>query len=123
MTTRTPEQLALHFWSSFGPLLFGADRAPQTEAEWIAAGKQLRGLVQLDQLATRLEQAAAQPQRPAGRAAQRHPETGSVYYNDAGDACCPQHERPLKEGRYGLYCSAKDPNGKNGYCNFRMKEA
>lgn len=143
MTTRTPEQLANHFWSTFGPLLFGADRAPETEAEWIAAGKQLRALTQLDALAQRLEQATADHpfcdtpmhgRNSTGSAStqsgqvyhkkgdQRHDLAGSVYYNDAGEACCPQHERPLKEGRWGYYCSAKDERGKNGYCTFKIKE-
>jgi hypothetical protein len=123
MTHLTADSYGDRFWTTFGPILFGAPRAPQTDQEWIAAGKQLRALTQLDQLAQRLENATPSHQRPAARISQqRHELAGSVYYNDAGEACCPQHERPLKEGRYGYYCSAKDPNGKNGYCTFKAKE-
>jgi hypothetical protein len=108
------------FWQQFGPVLFGQPREPQTDQEWVAAGKQLRGLVQLDQLATRLEQAATQPaQRPQAR--KQHDLAGSVYYDGEGRACCPQHEKPLKEGKFGYFCSAKDPQGKNGYCTFTIK--
>jgi hypothetical protein len=42
-------------------------------------------------------------------------------YDGNGDACCPIHNRPLKRGQYGLYCSAKaePPIGSDrGYCRY-----
>jgi hypothetical protein len=124
MTSLSADSYGDRFWAAFGPILFGAPRAPQTSEEWIAAGKQLRALTQLDQLATRLEAASTQPQRPAARPAQRGKtgEEGSIYYDGEGRACCPIHEKPLKEGRWGYYCSCKDERGKNGYCDFKTKE-
>jgi hypothetical protein len=43
-------------------------------------------------------------------------------YLASGEPCCPIHQRPLKEGAYGLYCTAKDPDGKNGYCSLKFAE-
>jgi hypothetical protein len=40
-------------------------------------------------------------------------------YSDDGEPCCPKHKRPLREGKFGLYCPAKDESGKNGYCEYR----
>lgn len=44
-------------------------------------------------------------------------------YMPDGTACCPLHLKPLKQGRYGLYCPAKDdgPENKNGFCSFTVK--
>jgi hypothetical protein len=116
-------ELEGRFWSKFGPLLFGQARKPATADEWIAAGRQLKGAIDLEALAARLETAANKPvaaaQRPQAR--RNTAQDGDVYFNGDGVACCPTHERPLKEGRYGFYCPAKDPNGKNGYCDFRAK--
>jgi hypothetical protein len=60
------------------------------------------------------------PVGAAGKASK--PKIDPVYQPD-GTACCPVHLRPLKEGRYGLYCTAKDdgPDNKNGYCSFTAK--
>lgn len=43
-------------------------------------------------------------------------------YNDAGEACCPKHNRVLKQGQYGLYCSAKDDTTERGYCSLKFAE-
>jgi len=43
-----------------------------------------------------------------------------VYQPD-GSACCPVHKRVLKEGKYGLYCSAKDRET-DEYCNLKFKD-
>lgn len=41
-----------------------------------------------------------------------------------GRPCCPKHTKPLMQGQYGLYCSAKDdgPESKNGYCGLKFAE-
>jgi hypothetical protein len=112
------------FWTRYGAYLFGESRKPQTSDEWLNVGKQLRGLQHFDELAQRLEnaiKAAPQPaQRPQAR--QKTGEEGAIYYDGEGRACCPIHERPLKEGRWGWYCSAKDDTKPNGYCNFKTKD-
>lgn len=45
-------------------------------------------------------------------------------YSDDGTPCCPWHRKPLREGRYGLYCPSKaegeQANGK-GYCCYSFK--
>lgn len=43
-------------------------------------------------------------------------------YDDAGNPCCPKHKKPLKEGQYGLYCSAKDDTTERGYCSLKFKD-
>lgn len=31
---------------------------------------------------------------------------------------CPKHHKPMKNGKYGWYCTQKDEHGnKNGYCS------
>jgi ERF superfamily len=43
----------------------------------------------------------------------------------SGDAAdqCPKHHRDWKLGTYGYYCSAKDPDGRNGYCDQKPSAA
>lgn len=41
-------------------------------------------------------------------------------YTDDGTPTCPTHGKPLREGSYGLHCTAKDPSGRNGYCDLRF---
>lgn len=47
-------------------------------------------------------------------------------YDGDGQPCCPVHKKPLSEGRYGLYCSAKAKDGQaandKGYCALRFTE-
>jgi hypothetical protein len=47
-------------------------------------------------------------------------------YQPDGTACCPVHLKPLSEGRYGLFCSAKAKPGEaqnaKGYCAIRFTE-
>ncbi len=61
------------------------------------------------------------PQRGAGRVT-GHKSKQPPIYNDQGAPCCPIHERPLKEGQWGLYCSAKDDSTERGYCAYTWKE-
>ncbi len=41
-------------------------------------------------------------------------------YNGEGDPMCPEHKRVLKEGKWGLYCSARGNDGE--YCKLKFKE-
>ena len=43
-------------------------------------------------------------------------------YNADGDALCPKHQRPLKEGKFGRYCPAKDDSTERGFCSLRFAE-
>jgi hypothetical protein len=47
-------------------------------------------------------------------------------YDNNGDPCCPVHHRPLKQGTYGSYCSARAAAGESanekGYCSLKFKE-
>lgn len=43
-------------------------------------------------------------------------------YDGNGDPCCPKHKKPLQEGKWGLYCSAKDDTTDRGYCNLKFAE-
>ena len=48
------------------------------------------------------------------------------FYKPDGTPCCPVHHKPLAEGRFGLFCSAKAQAGEQanakGYCNLRFSE-
>ena len=114
-------ELQQRFWQAFGGLLHGQPREPRTVQEWIDAGTRLKALTQLDALATRLEAVTKQP-TATPQTRQRAPERDSIYYDAQGQACCPVHEKPLKQGKFGWFCSCKDPNGRNGYCDYRAKE-
>ena len=45
-------------------------------------------------------------------------------YDGDGTPCCPVHKRPLTEGQYGPYCSAKarpgDVSNAKGYCGLKF---
>jgi hypothetical protein len=64
---------------------------------------------------------------PAG-AGQHKPKVERVTpeYDGAGEPCCPVHHKPLSQGRYGLYCSAKakpaEAQNDKGYCSIRFSE-
>ena len=62
--------------------------------------------------------AAQQPRKPAERV--------EPAYKPDGTACCPVHHKPLSQGQYGLFCSAKAQAGEQanpkGYCNLRFAE-
>lgn len=45
-------------------------------------------------------------------------------YNGAGEACCPKHTgKVLKEGKFGLYCPAKDESTERGFCALKFTES
>ena len=68
----------------------------------------------------------ATPAAAAPSAQQRKPAAQRIEpsYAPDGQACCPVHARPLAEGRFGLYCSAKarpgDLANEKGYCALRF---
>lgn len=47
-------------------------------------------------------------------------------YDENGDPHCPVHHKPLKQGTYGSYCSARAAAGESandkGYCALKFKE-
>lgn len=69
MTTQQPplttEECESRFWLKYGPRLFGSARKPATCQEWIDAATNLRGVLRLDDLAERLEQATQSRARVA----------------------------------------------------------
>ncbi len=50
----------------------------------------------------------------------------TVEFVPHGTACCPVHKRPLSDGQYGLYSSARAKPGEaantKGYCALRFAE-
>lgn len=55
----------------------------------------------------------------------RRPALPEPWYDAAGETCCPWHRKPLREGRYGLYCSSKaegEQANDRGYCVFSLKD-
>jgi hypothetical protein len=84
-------------------------------------------LEQLPAALARLTAAGLTPAQPSTSAGQQKPakprqERVEPIYLASGEACCPTHKKPLKEGQYGLFCTAKDPEGKNGYCSLKFAE-
>lgn len=65
---------------------------------------------------------APTPTKGAQKGAQRV----APAYDGDGQAMCPVHRKPLQEGRYGLYCSAKAKPGEEqndkGYCALKFVE-
>ena len=79
----------------------------------------------LDQLGRVVEKLESAGLRPAGRdtpAPKARRERVEPAYRPDGVACCPKHQKPLREGAYGLHCTAKDAEGKNGYCDLKFAE-
>jgi hypothetical protein len=62
----------------------------------------------------------------AAPAAKPKAETVEPLYKSDGTACCPVHKRPLSDGQYGLYCSARAKPGEaansKGYCALRFAD-
>jgi hypothetical protein len=58
---------------------------------------------------------------PTKRQRREQPEP---FYNDAGDACCPWHRKPLKDGQWGQYfsqrCTDEHANDK-GYRSYSWR--
>jgi len=64
--------------------------------------------------------------RPAAPATKPKVEKVQPIYDGDGSPMCPVHKRPLSEGQYGLYCSAKAKGDqvadKRGYCGLKFIE-
>lgn len=60
----------------------------------------------------------AQPQAPADKP-KRPAHRVEPEYDADGEPCCPVHNRPLKEGKWGLFCSAKDQES-GEYCKLKF---
>lgn len=58
----------------------------------------------------------------AGQARTPKAERVTPAYNADGDPCCPKHHKVLNEGRWGLYCPAKDDTTARGYCSLKFAE-
>jgi hypothetical protein len=81
---------------------------------------------QLDAITRRLASLGAEPVgRAAPPATEKKPRAERVepIYNGDGDACCPKHKKPLKDGKWGLYCPAKDDSTERGYCALKFIDA
>lgn len=50
---------------------------------------------------------------PGATGSQRSPPSAPAA---SGSEVCPKHGTPWRDGKYGKFCSQKDPNGKRGYC-------
>ncbi len=82
-------------------------------------------LEQLDVLTRRLRELGAEPQNSqmytSTKEQPRKPTAGQApAYNEAGDECCPIHNRKLRgPNQWGkLYCTAKEGDA---YCKFVWK--
>ena len=58
--------------------------------------------------------AAGQPRKASKRV---EPE-----YSPAGDALCPKHHTPLRDGKFGRYCPSRDDSSERGYCALKFSE-
>jgi len=57
---------------------------------------------------------------PYGATPRKAGEKVSPEWNGAGEAMCPVHKRILKQGKWGMYCSAKGED--ETYCNLKFAE-
>ena len=72
----------------------------------------------------RLASAGLQPRQAAQAVQKPKRTTVEPIYQPDGTPCCPVHKKPLREGQWGLHCTAKadGPDSKNGYCGLRFAE-
>jgi hypothetical protein len=77
-------------------------------------------LDQLPAAAARLRALGMTPPAPTAATGKAKAERVTPHYNASGAACCPTHKKPLREGKYGLYCPAK--NADDTYCNLKFQE-
>ena len=66
--------------------------------------------------------AATRTMAPAPAAAPKGKSTKvQPIYDGSGDPCCPKHtSTKLREGKFGLYCPAKDDSTERGYCALKF---
>lgn len=64
------------------------------------------------------EQRQAEPQHPAFK-------TESHVKESNGIPVCPHHDKAMKAGQYGYYCTSKEDRpdlaNKNGFCNYKAR--
>lgn len=83
-------------------------------------------LDQLEAITRRLRDLGASPAgvhqiAPAAQPARTPAARTTPAYDGDGQALCPTHKRALKEGKWGLYCSAKDQET-GEYCKLKFTE-
>jgi len=94
-------------------------------AEWTAGLSTIPGVIErLKALGVVKLVSGGKPTVTPG--AKPKPETVEPLYKPDGTPCCPVHKRPLSDGQYGLYCSARAKPGEaansKGYCALRFTE-
>jgi hypothetical protein len=81
---------------------------------------------QLDQLPAvtrRIRELGGEPIAPhTAPLAKAKAERVQPFYDGDGQACCPKHKKALKEGKWGLYCPAKDDSTERGYCALKFED-
>jgi hypothetical protein len=84
---------------------------------------------QLQALTRKLRALGAEPTiapAPAAVSVSKKAQKVEPVYQPDGTACCPVHLKPLQNGRYGLYCSAKargdEAQNAKGYCSLTFAE-
>lgn len=58
---------------------------------------------------------------PLNGASKPKAERVEPIYKASGEACCPIHKRELQQGKWGLFCSAKDRET-GEYCKLKFNE-
>jgi hypothetical protein len=125
------------FWARYGSQLgMSNGTKPATVADWIAVAESIRDLlkapapapagdalermaVAVERMATALERGGTTQTAAAPAARKKHP---PAVFDGEGEPCCPYHpDRPLVEGDYGPFCSAKGGAAVNakGYCGWK----
>ena len=103
-------------------VLAGAAASQQSQQQPVACPDSAPSAVVLG----RMQPESLPPEAPAPTA---HAPTGQPQakgerveplYQPDGTPCCPVHKKHVKEGQWGLYCSAKDEAAPRGYCALRF---
>ncbi len=68
-----------------------------------------------------LEGIGAQPAPQRGRGGSKSTKPKVEAPTDGSAPVCPKHNRPMRSGKWGWYCSARDDSTDNGYCDYRAK--
>lgn len=76
------------------------------------------GLVEL--VATHRAGPPTTPSAPSG--AKPKAQRVAPAYDAGGEACCPKHHKALREGKFGLFCPAKDESTERGYCALKFTD-
>ena len=91
-----------------------------------AAVERLRAAGVLELVATSRPAQPAQTAPAAGQQQRKASKRVEPEYSADGDALCPVHQKPLVEGRFGLYCPSRAQAGEQanekGYCSLRFSE-